>query len=89
MFVTCSKCDRQYWERDGHVCPPVYEVWDKDYSDEPKEIYAFDHQEAAENYLARYDAEYEWPDQIEVLVRKLNSLFVLSPSLCCRHTCGV
>jgi hypothetical protein len=60
--------------RDGipHVCRPIWWCYESEgcESDEAKEIYAVDAEQAAEEFFEKYDCDLDYPDAIEVAVRR-------------------
>jgi hypothetical protein len=56
-----------------HVCPPQWECYEllNETDEDAQTIYAIDEAQAAEKYFEYNDADMEYPNRIDVMVRKL------------------
>lgn len=71
-FEKCNKCHEYHWS--DELCEPIYQVYFEEYmGDEPKEIHASNHEDAARKFAQYYNTRNDYclmNDTIEVKVEK-------------------
>jgi hypothetical protein len=78
-MVERCKCGKWLYserEKERHQCDPEYECY-KEFDGDPGDPYivnAINHLDAAEAFYDRYDADMDYPDEIDVMVRKVGDV---------------
>ncbi len=69
-FERCKICNEYDWA-DTHECKPRWDIYEVNFDDsERRYAYGRDVEEAVEKYVALMFAEWEYPNEMEIKIRK-------------------
>lgn len=73
-FEKCKICNEYDWE-DTHKCNPKWDIYEVNFDDPSEKYYAYGEyiEEAVEKYVSLMFTEWEYPNEMEIKIRKDSS----------------